>query len=211
MFKAALIDMDGFLINSEELYLEANQLYFKKFNFTFTEDLQRQGTGEKFDEWITTIISLGKPGEEILKERNTIFFELARTKLKLLDGAEELLILLHHNFKTALVTSSRKYAIDLVFQKTGIEKYFDLLITGEMETHGKPDPQCYLTAAERLGITPTECVVFEDAPSGVLAGKNAGMKVVAVPSPYVMGDEAFKKADVVLDRLRQITLEKISS
>jgi len=69
MIKAALIDLDGFLINSEELYLEANKIYFKKFNFTFTEALHKQGTGRKFADWIKTVTSIDKSGEDLLRER----------------------------------------------------------------------------------------------------------------------------------------------
>ncbi len=211
MIKAALIDMDGFLINSEHLYLEANKIYFKQFNFEFTEELHRQGTGKKFNKWITTVFPTDKSGEEILKERNVVFMGLVREKLELLDGARELLILLRKNFKTALVTSTERGYVDVVFEKTKIGEYFDLLITGDMVSHGKPDPECYLIAAQKLGVSVEECVVFEDAPSGILSGKNAGMKVIAVPSPYVKGDDAFQKADVVVDTLQEITLEKIIS
>lgn len=209
MFKATLIDMDGFLINSEHLYLEANKTYFKKFNFEFTEELHRQGTGKKFNKWITTVFPSDKSGEKILRERNAIFMDLVKEKLELLDGAKELLIMLKENFKTALVTSTERNYVKLVFEKTKIGEYFDILVTGDMVFHGKPDPECYLLAAQKMGIPVKECVVFEDAPSGILAGKNAGMKVIAVPSPYVKGDEAFQKADVVVDTLRDITLEKI--
>lgn len=209
MYKAALIDIDGFLINSEHLYLEANQIYFKKFNFEFTEELHRQGTGKKFNKWITTVFPTDKTGEEILKERNVVFFDLARKKLELLDGAKDLLIMLHNNFKTALVTSTEMAYIDLIFEKTGIAEYFDVLVTGDMVSHGKPDPECYNLAAQKLGVSASECLVFEDAPNGIMAGKNADMKVIAVPSPYVKGDEAFQKADLVVDTLRDITLEKI--
>lgn len=211
MYKAALIDIDGFLINSEHLYLEANKRYFKQFNFEFTEELHRQGTGKKFNKWITTVFPTDKSGEEILKERNVVFFDLARKKLELLDGAKELLEMLHKNFKTALVTSTERSYIDLIFEKTGIAGYFDILVTGDMVSHGKPNPECYNLAAQKLGVTASECLVFEDAPSGILAGKNANMKIVAVPSPYVKGDEAFQKADVVVDTLRDINLEKIIS
>jgi len=207
MIKAALIDLDGFLVNSEELYLEANQIYFKKFNFNFTEDLQRQGAGQKFAEWIKTIVPIDKSGEEILKERNIIFFDLVRKKLKLLPGAKTFLDKIHKTFKTALVSSSKQDYVDLVFQITKIKKYFDVVVTGEMVKHGKPDPECYLYTAKLLGILPQECIVFEDAPSGVLAGKNAGMRVVAVPSRFVKGDPLIDKADVVLNNLNEAALE----
>jgi|SRR3989344_1070731 len=210
MIKTTLIDLDGFLVNSEELYLEANKIYFKQFNFEFTEGLHRQGTGKKFDEWIKTVTSIDKPGEEILKERNVVFFNLVRKKLKLLPGAKEFLELVHKNFKTALVTSSKKDFVDLVFDLTSINNYFDLVITGEV-AKGKPDPESYLLAAKKLETIPSECAVFEDSPTGILAGKNATMKVIAIPSQFVKGDKVFERADLVLNSLEELTLEKIKS
>ena len=209
MYKAALIDMDGFLINSEELYLEANKIYFREYGFDFTEELHKQGTGRKFDKWITTVVPLDKPGDIILKERNIIFKDLVNQRLELLDGARELLSMLHENFKTALVTSTQREYVDNVFEKTEIAQYFDLQITGDMVDHGKPDPECYLAAAKELGIKPAECLVFEDAPTGILAGKAAGMTVVAVPSPFVKGDKVFNHADLVFNNLRAITLARL--
>ena len=211
MIKAALIDLDGFLVNSEELYLEANKIYFKQFNFKFTEELHRQGTGKKFAGWIKTVTSIDKSGEDILRERNVVFFDLVKKKLKLLDGAKEFLEIVRKNFKTALVTSSKKDYVDLVFELTHIDNYFDLVITGEQITKGKPDPEPYLHAAQKLGLKSNECAVFEDAPSGILSGKNAGMKIVAIPSQFVKGDEVFKKADLVLDSLKDITIEELKS
>lgn len=209
MYKAALIDMDGFLINSEEIYLEANKIYFRKYDFDFTEELHRQGTGRKFEKWITTVAPLNKPGDVILRERNIIFNELMNQRLELLDGAKEFLSMLHKNFKTALVTSTQREYVDNVFEKTEIAHFFDIQITGDMVSHGKPDPECYVTAAKKLGVKPFECLVFEDAPTGILAGKAAGMSVVAVPSPFVKGHEVFTHADLVFNNLREITLAKL--
>src|SRR3989344_6276438 len=168
MTKAVLIDLDGLLINSEELYLEANKIYFK--DFEFTEDLHKQGTGKKFELWIKTVIPdsvINQSGEDILKQRNKIFFELVKRSLKLMPGAEHFLKLANNHYKTALVTSANKDYVSLVFEVTGIKKYFDVIITGQTVVYGKPDPECYLEAAKSLGVTPVECVVVEDAPSGI--------------------------------------------
>src|SRR3989344_5176224 len=152
MIKASLIDLDGFLVNSEELYLEANKIYFKQFNFEFTEDLHRQGTGQRFAEWIKTVTSIDKSGEDILRERNKVFFEIARKNLKLLPNAKEFLELAKKTFKTAMVTSSKQDYVSLVFNITKIKHYFDLIITGELAKKGKPDPECYLLAAHMLNV-----------------------------------------------------------
>lgn len=214
MTRAVLIDLDGLLINSEGLYLEADKMYFRDFDFEFTEDHHKQGTGKKFENWIKTVIPdsvINKSGEDILKERNKIFFELVKKKLQLMPGTEDFLKLAKDHFKTALVTSSKKNYVNLVFGITGIKKYFDVIITGETVVYGKPDPECYLEAAKLLGVEPGECVVVEDAPSGIMAGKNAGMKVIAVPSYFVKDSAEIKKADLIFDSLEDIKWSTISN
>ncbi|OGE19274.1 hypothetical protein A3J19_00130 [Candidatus Daviesbacteria bacterium RIFCSPLOWO2_02_FULL_41_8] len=212
MTKAVLIDLDGLLINSEELYLEANKIYFKDFDFEFTEDLHKQGTGKKFELWIKTVIPdsvINQSGEDILKQRNKIFFELVKRSLKLMPGAEHFLKLVKDHYKTALVTSSKREYVNLVFEIISIEKYLDVIITGETVVYGKPDPECYLEAAKSLNVTPEECVVVEDAPSGIMAGKNAGMKVIAVPSYFVKDSPEIRKADLVVNSLEDIARSTI--
>lgn len=199
--KNYLFDLDGLLINSEELYLAANRVYFRQFDFDFTETLHKQGTGKKFAEWIKTVTDIDLDGATILSERNKVFFELAKSKLHLMPGARELLDYAKQHGKTALVTSSNNDYVKFVFDHTGIDSYFEIVIAGDQVTKGKPDPEGYLKAASLLQVEPSTCVVFEDAPNGVEAGKNAGMKVVAVPSPYVIGDPIFKTADIVINTL----------
>lgn len=214
MIKAVLIDLDGLLINSEELYLEANKIYFKDFDFEFTQDLHKQGTGKKFELWIKTVIAdsiINKSGEEILKERNKIFFNLVREKLELMPGAEGFLKMVKDNFKTSLVTSSKKNYVNLVFEVLDIKKYFDLIITGETVVYGKPDPECYLEAAKSLEVSSNECVVVEDAPNGIIAGKNANMKVIAVPSYYVKDSPEIKQANLIVSSLKDVKLETIQN
>lgn len=143
--------------------------------------------------------------------RNKVFFKLAEEKLELLPGVREYLETVSRNFKNALVTSSRLDYLDIVFRKTGIHTCFDLIVDAQMVKHGKPDPECYLMAAQMLGVEPAECLVFEDAPSGVLAGKAAGMRVVNIPSPYVKGDPDLKKADFHFESIQDITLDWLES
>jgi HAD superfamily hydrolase (TIGR01509 family) len=196
-----LFDLDGLLINSEELYLEANKIYFAQFDFEFTEALQKQGTGKKFAEWIKTVTDIDLDGDTLLAERNKVYFEIAKSKLTLLPGAKVVLAYAQAHGKTALVTSSNKDYVDFVFDHTGIAGYFNVIVAGDQVTKGKPDPEGYLKAAQLLDVSPLTCVVFEDAPNGVEAGKNAGMKVVAVPSPFVKGDQIFDTADLMLESL----------
>jgi HAD superfamily hydrolase (TIGR01509 family) len=208
---AILNDMDGMLVNSEQLYLEANQLYFKQFGINFTAEMHAQGTGRKFDVWMPTFFpELHITGEGMLAGRNIEFFKLAEKHLELLPGVKEYLEMVSKNFKNALVTSSRPDYLDIVFRKTGIHTCFDLVVDASMVQTGKPDPECYLMAAKMLDVDPSECLVFEDAPAGVMAGKAAGMKVVNIPSPYVVANSDLLQADYRFDDIRNIDLSWIS-
>lgn len=206
-FKAALIDLDGFLITSEEIFLEANRIYFKQFGIdNFTEEMHRAGIGKKSELEMRGYIDRGLikadvTPKQLVQERDQVYMELAPEKLKLAPGALEFLEKVKINRKTALVTSSLNGYVDFIFDLFDISKFFDVVVTGDMVADGKPNPAPYLVAAEKLGVKPLECVVFEDAPAGVLSGKAAGMRVIAVPNRFVKGDKVFEEADEVFRSL----------
>lgn len=207
-----LNDLDGLLVNSEQLYLEANQEYFKQFGIDFTAAMHAKGTGRRFDQWMPTLFpDIPLSGEEMLEGRNEVFFKLAEENLELLPGAKDYLEMVSRNFKNALVTSSRKDYLDIVFRKTGIHTCFDLVVDAQMVKQGKPNPECYLLAASMLAVSPEECLVFEDAPSGVLAGKAAGMRVLNIPSPYVKESPELRSADFHLESIEDVSLGYIQS
>lgn len=204
MVKAALIDLDGFLVNTDDLFLEANKQYFRQLGFEFTSELYRESMKQSFVKWITSVVDVGKPGETILQERNTIFYELAREKLALQPGATTFLQIARSHFATALVTSARTRQVNFTLHHLSLEPYFDHIVTREMVERGKPDPACYLLAMQRLGMQAEECVAFEDGPTGILAAKAAGLRVVAVRNPFIANDAAYNQADIVLEDISQV-------
>lgn len=100
--------------------------------------------------------------------------------------------------KTALTTLSKRKDVQHVIEALGIEDYLDAVLTAEDVTQGKPDPQIYLLAAERLGLPPEECLVLEDSVNGVKAGLAAGMEVVAIATPFTRG--SLLSSGVIEDR-----------
>lgn len=209
-FKAALIDLDGFLIESEEVFLEANRIYFKQFGLdNFTEQMHSSAIGKKAVVEMQSykdkgIITTDLTPEELMHGRDTVFRRIATEKLELTVGALEFLKKIHLKHKTAMVTSSLSDYVAFIYERFDISQYFDANITGDMVAHGKPGPEPYLVAAKKLGVEVDECVVFEDAPSGILSGKAAGMRVVAVPNRFVVGDKAFDEADEVFGNLNEV-------
>ncbi|MHB8575772.1 MAG: HAD family hydrolase, partial [Dehalococcoidia bacterium] len=121
---------------------------------------------------------------------------LYRSASKLLPGAARLVQTLKSNGKKLAVASSSRTAwVEACRGCLGLREQFDAIVTGDMVRHGKPDPEIYLMAAERLGLRPERCLAIEDAPKGVQSAHRAGMTVVAVDTPYT-AHLAIPEADI---------------
>jgi HAD superfamily hydrolase (TIGR01509 family) len=106
----------------------------------------------------------------------------------------------------AIASSSPPSLIDAVVERLDLADYLELTHSGVDEVRSKPDPAVFVNTARRLGAAPARCMVFEDAPSGVAAGKAAGMHVVAVPSVFDADDPGIQAADRVIDSLLEFDL-----
>lgn len=136
---------------------------------------------------------------------------LLKNKLPVMEGFIELLKNLNENYiKTAIASSSHMEIIQIVVSRLKIDNYLNNLISGEELKRGKPYPDIFLEAAKKLNTDPAECVVFEDAESGVIAGKRAGMKVIAVPNQYTKSHN-FSKADKIVASLKEINLKMLEN
>jgi HAD superfamily hydrolase (TIGR01509 family) len=142
-----------------------------------------------------------------MAEKNRLFGKMIEGGLKPLPGVLDLLAVLKDGgVKVAVVSSSPLERVNASLKEVGLILEFELIVSGDCCDKGKPDPQPFLLAAKRLGVTPGECVVVEDAEAGVLAGKAAGMKVVAVKSPNTHGQD-LGAADLVVDSMVDINVK----
>ncbi|MFH2085535.1 MAG: HAD family phosphatase [bacterium] len=119
-----------------------------------------------------------------------------------------------HNYPVALASSASHKKIEVILRKIGLAHYFPVLVSGEDEIkHGKPAPDIFLKAAERLKISPQHCVVFEDAENGVKAAKAAGMKCIGVHNQTVFKvagkRQDLSQADLEVESLTELTVAKI--
>jgi beta-phosphoglucomutase family hydrolase len=200
--KAVLWDLDGVLVDSAPYHRQAwgdvmasqgRELSDAEFQRTF---------GWRNDAILGYLLGELTPGEmERLAARKEEFFrEAARGNIVALPGALALLCLLRERgLKLALVSSTPHANIDLVLSSLGVESAFDVIIGEEDVKRGKPDPEGFLLAAQRLGVEPAECVVIEDAPAGVEAAKRGGMRCVGVSRDRPR--DALAKADLVVESL----------
>lgn len=185
--EAVLWDMDGVLVDSEPLWTVAEVELAAELGGTWSSEIKAAVVGTRLEVAVPTILRFfGAPDtpEQVAETSQWLLarmVELFRQDLPVLPGATQLLAALQaEGVPTALVSSSYRVLVDAVLEQGA--GAFALSIAGDEVVHGKPHPEPYLTAAERLGVDPARCVVIEDSPSGVAAGEAAGCAVVAVPA-----------------------------
>ena len=121
-----------------------------------------------------------------------------------MEGLEYILSFFEsHNITLALASSSKVQIIETVLEKLKIKNRFKLYHSAQFEKQGKPHPAVFITTAKKLGVEPSNCLVFEDSINGVISAKAAGMKVVALPDKYLTGDDKFKIADLIISSLNE--------
>lgn len=208
MITAAVFDMDGLLIDSEPLWREAMVDLFNKIGVPMTEKMCRETMGMRIDE-VIAYWYMRYPWEGVShKEAEDRLYEaivmLVKEKGIALPGVGDALALMRKSVAHVALASSSKYVlIDTVVDKLAIRDFFDVIYSAEDEPLGKPHPGIYISTAQQLGVTPMECLAFEDSPNGVLAAKAAKMKCVAVPEEGLRGDQRFAIADRTLDSLAE--------
>lgn len=212
MIKAVIFDFDGVIVNSEPIHEEAWRAFLLKQKILFTEEMRSEFKGRTAKDNLRRILSPTVSDDNIAKmaqEKQILYRTYAESKLTLVKGVEEFLMKLHQDkrYKIAVATSSVQGNLALAFNKFPIKKYFDTIVTIHDVKKSKPDPEIFLTAARKLGVSPPECVVFEDAHSGVIAAKRAGMKVVFVETSFKANE--VPPVDLTINDFTQITVEQM--
>jgi sugar-phosphatase len=207
--KAVIFDMDGVIIDSEPLWRRVMIQSFVEIGIPFSDEHCRITTGLRFKEvaefWFKkhgiTHISIDEFDELVI----TRLCNLIKQEGKPMKGViEALQFLKQKNLKTGISTSSNTRLMNTVVDVLNIRHYFNELCSAELMTYGKPHPMVYLTCAEKLGINPLNCLVIEDSVNGIIAGKSAQMKVVAIPEDINKNNPKFSIADYSLESLLEI-------
>jgi len=212
---AVIWDVDGTLVDTAELHFRAWVDLCRGLGRDFTRadfaatfgrrnpEIIRHLFGDRFDD--AAIADLGYRKEELYKSA-------ARQGVSLLPGARELLQGLHEaGFRQAIGSSAPLGNIDLILQLTGAAHFFDAISSAEDTQRGKPDPQVFLVAAEKLGMPLPRCVVMEDAVAGVEAARAGGMKCIGVTFVGHHSDESLRRAgaDLVVKTLTAVSVETV--
>lgn len=212
-FDAAIFDMDGLLIDSEPLWQEAEINCLRPLGVPITAEICKASAGKRLDEVLADWFArFGWNGPSLEEMHQRVLAEVTRLMMArgvALPGVHHQIQSLHAaGLKLAIASSSPPELIEAVVGKLELGAFLDLTHSGTLETRGKPDPAVFLSAARGLGVAPERCLVFEDAPAGVLAGRRAGMHVVAIPSVFEQTDPGFGLADQVLGSLTDFSLEE---
>ncbi len=182
----AIFDMDGVLIESRDAHWTAWQRLGAELDAPFTRELFETTFGmhnrQIFPLWLGP--DLAEPELERLSGRKEeMFREAARETLEPIPGVRELIAsLASEGFCLAVGSSGPRPNVEMALDVLGVREHFRALSTGDDVANGKPHPEVFLIAAERLGLEPSRCVVLEDAPQGVAAGLAAGARVIAITS-----------------------------
>jgi HAD superfamily hydrolase (TIGR01509 family) len=206
--RTILWDMDGVIADSASFHFAAWQEVFRRRGIGFTKDDFTRLFGTRNDFIIRTIT--GKDIREegvrlILEEKEKLFREKARGKLKPFPGVMKLLNSIRQgNFRSAITSSAPTDNIDFTCDELNIRPYFMSIVSGKEVPASKPSPQIFLLAAQKLGAEPRDCVVIEDSPLGVEAAKAAGMRCLAVTNTHP--SKELEKADKVVNSLDEVDL-----
>jgi mannitol-1-/sugar-/sorbitol-6-/2-deoxyglucose-6-phosphatase len=207
-FRASIFDMDGLLVDSEPLWHEAEIDVLGSLGVPLGASACRQTKGMFVNEvtryWHDRYPWRGPTTDDVAVEIVDRVMALVVAKGVPKPGVQQAIDLCRaHGLPLAVASSSAYRLIDLVLDHFGWAASFDLVHSAEDEPYGKPHPGVFLTAATKLGVPPDRCLVWEDAPAGVLAAKAARMACVAVPEVVERDRPAFGLADAVLGSLEE--------
>jgi HAD superfamily hydrolase (TIGR01509 family) len=215
VIQAVVFDLDGVLIQSEEVWDAVREAYVRERGGRYDEEIQRAMMGMSSTEWsryLHDAAGIPDAPEEINAEVVRRMLSAYEAELPLIDGAQDAVRRLAAEFTLAVASSSNRPLIDAVLRAAELEPYFDATVSSEEVAHGKPAPDVYLEASRRLEVEPTHCAAVEDSHGGIRSAKAAGMRVIAIPNPsYPPDEESLAQADVALDSLADLTHEKILS
>lgn len=204
---AALWDMDGVLVESAPFHFVAWQKAWAEMGLSVSESDFRKNFGQRNDTIIRDMLGndvLPQTIDSIGLKKEMYYRDAVKGHVEALPGAIDLLRSLRADgFRCAIASAAPRANVELILSELGAASLFDALVSYEDVTRGKPDPQVYLVAAQRVSVAPLRCLVLEDAVAGVEGAKAAGMACIAVTSTHPR--RSLAKADLIVDSLADVT------
>jgi HAD superfamily hydrolase (TIGR01509 family) len=205
---AVVFDLDGVIIDSEQLWDEVREGLARERGGRWSEQAQADMMGMSSTEWsryMHEVVGLPEPPEEINREVVRRMLARYSEHLPLIDGAVDAVKRLAAHWPLGVASSSNRELIDHVLELSGIAQYFRVTVSSEEVERGKPAPDVYVEAARRLGVEPSRSAAIEDSASGIRSAHAAGMHVVAIPNrAFPPPADVLALASVVLQSLKAL-------
>lgn len=205
--RVILFDHDGLLVETEVIYYEAVRDALAELGITLTQEhwaAEYLSRGRRTSEIVAELGLAQTDSVRFAEERNKRYYPALEMGPPLSPYVDEVLGELKGRYLIGLVTGNTRHAIETVHRNTGFLKVFDLIVTSEDFERPKPYPDSYKVAAERLSVSPEQCVAVEDSRRGMNAALDAGIRCVVVPGVLTRG-QSFDGALAVLPSLRGLT------
>lgn len=211
---AALFDMDGVLIANTDFHIDAWLKFAQQHHRPLTRNLYVEHINGRVaaDAMAYVFQRTILPDElaALTEEKEAIYRELYRPYRQPTAGLLAFLTALRaQSVKLAVGTSAPESNVRFTLDELPLRPYFDVVVDASMVQRGKPDPEIYLTAAQRVGIAPNRCIVFEDALAGIEAGLRAGMKVVALATTHTHDELANTGASLIVDDFTELSVDSV--
>jgi HAD superfamily hydrolase (TIGR01509 family) len=211
--EAVVFDLDGVIIDTEEVWEDVRRGYVAEFGRAFLPDTQDRMMGMSTGEWsrhLAEEVGVPRTPEQVAADVLGRMAERYRSALPLIPGSVEAVRRLGERYVLALASSSARVLIDQVLETAGLTGEFRVTLSTEEVARGKPYPDVYLTATEKLGLSPAVCAAVEDSSNGLRSAAAAGLAVIAVPhGVYPPARDALDNASLVVSDLRELTAEAV--
>ncbi len=213
MIKAVIFDMDGVLVDSVSCNIESFRVLLKEYGVDYSVDKHKELIGNSLKDQIAFWKREYNIDEAIdEQEFSRKAFEIQKQLMKYCKIDPGLLVLLNNLKAKKLLmgigTSSTKSRAETILKSLEIYKYFSTLITAEDVKEYKPNPAIFLSVAKKLKVQPGECVVIEDASSGIEAAKRAGMKTIGLINQFQTRED-LRNADLLINSFKELNIDKI--
>jgi HAD superfamily hydrolase (TIGR01509 family) len=211
VIEAFVFDLDGVLLDSEQVWDEAREQLAQERGGRWHPQAQRDMMGMSSPEWsryMHEVIGLPEPPDEINREVVERLAAIYEEHLPVIDGARGAVERMGARWPLGVASSSNRELIELVLERLGVAQLFAATVSSEEVARGKPAPDVYLEAARRLNVDPKKAAAVEDSHNGILAAKAAGMCVLAIPNAHFPPEpDALEQADAVVGSLADLTPE----
>ncbi|BCY13844.1 HAD family phosphatase [Actinoplanes sp. L3-i22] len=212
--EAIVFDLDGVIIDSEEVWEEVRRGYVAEHGREFLPDTQDRMMGMSTAEWSAHLadeVGVPVPAPRVAAEVLDRMAKRYAESLPLIPGAVDAVRLLGQRYRLALASSSARILIDKVLATAGLTDEFEVTLSTEEVPRGKPAPDVYLTAVRKLGLTPAVCAAIEDSSNGLRSAGAAGLAVIAVPhGVYPPAEDALALASLVVKAVTEVTPEVVA-